>query len=535
MLLVAIPCVLALDADTFSFAGKSPDAGWVRSGYAGLGLVYAHNPVVYVGGGALVTDQFGVHLLGAYTAFEAARFEIDAPFYPVVTWEDQAGSALGDVAVRGMFTAIRRKDTGFSLAVRTGLALPTGDTRWLVGSGGFGITETALAAYAPTSKVDLRADLGYSVAPISRLGGQDYGGHFDYGFGAAYRPLDALVVGGEFNGIVRTAAHGSPAEFDVYGTWGKRGGFTTTVRVGTGIIAGVGAPDFRLAVTGGWLFAGTKPVYDRDKDSVDDEADACIDIAEDADGYADEDGCPDEDNDADTIADVNDTCPARAEDFDRFEDGDGCPDDDNDGDMVADADDACRDLAGSRETGGCPDGDADGIADSVDQCPGDPGPAALNGCPDRDADDIHDGRDKCPDVPKDPAEDPKRSDGCPKRVFVTVDRIEIKERIYFDTGKTTIQAQSFGLLDEIARVIVGAPDIGHVEVRGHTDGVGSDKKNLALSDGRAKAVVAWLVSSGKVNAARLVGVGFGETAPIDTNNTEAGRANNRRVEFVITP
>ena len=72
-------------------------------------------------------------------------------------------------------------------------------------------------------------------------------------------------------------------------------------------------------------------------------------------------------------------------------------------------------------------------------------------------------------------------------------------------------------------------------MRGHTDGVGSDKKNLALSDGRAKAVVAWLVSSGKVNAARLVGVGFGETAPIDTNNTEAGRANNRRVEFVITP
>lgn len=545
MLLVVIPCVFALDADTFSFSGstldvqgglqqEAPDVGWVHSGYGGLGIVYAHNPVIYTSGSPLVSDQFGVHLLGGYTAFEAARFEIDAPIYPVVTWEDQVGTASGDIAVRGIFSAVRRKETGFSLGARTSVSLPSGDARWLAGGGGFGVSETALLAFAPSAKLDLRANLGYSVTPISRLGGQEYGSHFDYGLGVAYRAAEALLVGGEFNGMVRGSERGSPAELDVYGTWGKQSGLTTTAALGTGIVAGVGAPDFRFVLSGGWRFAGTKPVYDQDKDGVEDESDACIDVPEDHDDFEDDDGCPDDDNDRDTIRDADDTCPTRAEDFDHHEDNDGCPDDDNDGDGVVDHDDLCRDVPGTRDTHGCPDSDADGVADGDDQCPGDPGPAALNGCPDRDQDLVHDGRDKCPDVPKDAAEDPKRSDGCPHRVFVTVDHIEIKDRIYFDTGKTTIQAKSFGLLEEIARTINGVPDIGHIEVRGHTDNVGSDKKNLTLSDGRAKAVVAWLVTNGKVDAKRLVGIGIGEAAPIDTNNTEAGRANNRRVEFAIT-
>ena len=214
---------------------------------------------------------------------------------------------------------------------------------------------------------------------------------------------------------------------------------------------------------------------DRDKDGIPNEKDKCPDQPEDKDGFQDEDGCPDDDNDSDGLADKVDKCPDQAEDKDGFQDEDGCPDPDNDG---------------------------DGILDAVDKCPNEKG-------------------------------DPP--DGCPHKynlVVVTATKIELKQTVFFDTNKTTIKPVSFALLDDVASAMKDNPKIT-VEVQGHTDSQGDDAFNLKLSQGRAESVRTYLIKKG-VSSDRMVPKGYGENVPIDDNRTAAGRAQNRRVEFVIT-
>ena len=187
---------------------------------------------------------------------------------------------------------------------------------------------------------------------------------------------------------------------------------------------------------------------------------------------------------------------------------------------------------GEAANNGCPDQDADGIIDSADECPTEPGPVETKGCPDRDSDRVPDKRDKCPDEPIPPQADPDRSDGCPARVIITKDAIEILDIVYFNTNKTSIKSVSYSLLDEVAAVIVANPDIKLIEIAGHTDSDGSDASNIKLSQGRAEAVRSYLMKKG-VDGERLVAKGYGESKPVDTNKTRAGKANNRRVEFMI--
>jgi outer membrane protein OmpA-like peptidoglycan-associated protein len=200
---------------------------------------------------------------------------------------------------------------------------------------------------------------------------------------------------------------------------------------------------------------------------------------------------------------------------------------------VLDDEDQCPAVKGVQTLRGCPDTDADGITDADDACPTEAGPENTQGCPDRDGDRVPDGRDKCPDVPADPRIDPRRSDGCPARVIVTKNAIQILDKIYFDTNKATIKKVSFSLLDEIAKVIRDNPDIKVIEVSGHTDSQGNDATNLKLSQARAESVVKYLTTTGGIEAGRLVAKGYGETKPVDSNDTDAGRAMNRRVEFNI--
>ena len=118
-------------------------------------------------------------------------------------------------------------------------------------------------------------------------------------------------------------------------------------------------------------------------------------------------------------------------------------------------------------------------------------------------------------------------------MVVTTGSIAILDKVYFETNKAKIKAESDTLLKEIAQVLQKNPYIKLVEVAGHTDDQGVDKTNLQLSQARAEAVVNWLVSKGGIEASRLTAKGYGETKPIDTNGTAAGRANNRRVELNI--
>lgn len=116
------------------------------------------------------------------------------------------------------------------------------------------------------------------------------------------------------------------------------------------------------------------------------------------------------------------------------------------------------------------------------------------------------------------------------RIRVEKQQIVILEKVHFETAKAVIKPESFGLLNEVADTILNNPDLGRVEVAGHTDSRGSDAYNLKLSQDRAEAVQDYLVRQG-VPADQLVAVGYGETRPIDTNKTDAGREANRRVEF----
>ncbi|MEM6533784.1 MAG: OmpA family protein [Myxococcota bacterium] len=290
------------------------------------------------------------------------------------------------------------------------------------------------------------------------------------------------------------------------------------------------------------------PDEDNDNDGVLDEDDGCPNEAEDVDGFADSDGCPEPDNDEDGLLDADDQCAVDAEDKDGFEDDDGCPDLDNDGDGIADTSDKCpdekEDKDGYIDFDGCPepDNDGDGLNDLNDLCPNHAedmdGVADDDGCPDdNDGDGIADADDKCPNKAEtyNGIDD---QDGCPEKlktkslVQVTEAKIEIKDKVFFSTGSSNIQSRSNTLLDQVASVLTSYKHITKVEVQGHTDSRGSKRRNTRLSQKRAEAVVAYLVSKG-VAAERLVAKGYGPEQPISSNKTRRGREQNRRVEFVI--
>lgn len=103
--------------------------------------------------------------------------------------------------------------------------------------------------------------------------------------------------------------------------------------------------------------------------------------------------------------------------------------------------------------------------------------------------------------------------------------------IYFDTGKAELKPESEGAVTEVARMLKADPSL-KVYVVGHTDNEASLDLNLRLSQARGEAVVQVLVAKHGIAAARLIGRGVGPLAPVSSNENEAGRAKNRRVELV---
>jgi OOP family OmpA-OmpF porin len=114
-------------------------------------------------------------------------------------------------------------------------------------------------------------------------------------------------------------------------------------------------------------------------------------------------------------------------------------------------------------------------------------------------------------------------------------RFEILSRsqsINFRTASATIEANSNAFLDALADIVARCPGMV-VEVGGHTDSIGGEAANLALSERRAAQVADYLVGKG-IERGRLVAKGYGEAAPVASNDTAEGRAKNRRIEFRIT-
>jgi len=254
---------------------------------------------------------------------------------------------------------------------------------------------------------------------------------------------------------------------------------------------------------------------DTDGDGIYDKDDACPEVA----GLPEFNGCPDTDGDG--IPDHLDECPNEP----GLAEFNGCPD--TDGDGIPDHLDECPTVAGLKEFNGCPDADGDGVPDHLDECPNEAGSAANKGCPwpDRDGDGVADKDDLCPDVKGTVA-----NNGCPEVTEEVKKALNAYAKtILFDTGKSSIKAQSAEVLANIIDILNEYTN-AKFSIEGHTDSVGSDALNMKLSKERASSVMNYLITNG-IASNRLSSEGFGETRPIDSNKTAAGRANNRRVEI----
>ena len=264
---------------------------------------------------------------------------------------------------------------------------------------------------------------------------------------------------------------------------------------------------------------------DSDRDGVADYLDKCPNTPTTA--KVDATGCP-IDTDKDGVADYMDRCantPAGVR-----VDASGCPVD-TDRDGVADHLDRCPNtVPGTKvDANGCSiDSDSDGVADADDRCASTPLGVKVDraGCPvDTDADGVADHLDKCAGTPSGTKVDAK---GC-TLLFEGAKKNLVLQGVNFDVGKATLLAESSASLDKVAESLVANPDI-KIAVEGYTSNTGGAALNRRISQARADAVRNYLISKG-VPAENVTARGFGPAKPVASNATDAGRAQNRRVEL----
>jgi OOP family OmpA-OmpF porin len=233
-----------------------------------------------------------------------------------------------------------------------------------------------------------------------------------------------------------------------------------------------------------------------------------------------------------------------------------CAASDTDQDGVRNYADDCKGTVAAAivDSRGCEmDSDGDGVVDRLDECPGTPAGAIVNarGCEnDSDGDGVADSRDRCPGTPAGAKVDSygceldgdgdgvvDSRDKCPKTVNgVPVDNSGCKlaeeyrlEQVNFEFDSAKLTSSSSTMLDEAVKILKRHSDL-KVELAGHTDSMGNDKYNQALSERRAQSVADYLIAHG-ANAGNISVKGYGESDPVADNGSEAGRAANRRVEL----
>jgi len=527
---------------------------------------YTREPLVYqVDDGdklALVESVTQADLIGGF-AYDRLRVGAVLPVYLLSTGVAVDGNetGLGDVALDAKLTALDPGDVPVGLAVQGRLELPTATVTAPLGDPNVGWELAAVADADLGDRVLLAANIGLQGGPSTALENVTVNDYFVARAGphVLLDPDNDIGTSLEFSARSALPADGGGAGTALEWLLGGHGRIAQSNAViragaGTGITGGMGTPDYRLVIGVGWE---PPVVRDRDGDGIVDKDDACPTEPEDLDGFEDLEGCPDPDNDGDTILDVADRCVSDPEDHDGFEDDDGCPDPDNDQDGLADDVDACAYDAE----------DVDGFADA-DGCPEPEVPAAVRvqavdgtvltvakGTIDSEKTSVafvggfegglvpgsytvlvqapgYKMADATVTVGEAAFEHVMTLEPVPTKVVVSRERIDLKDKIYFDTGKASIQSRSFELLDDAVQILVDYPEIKKLRIEGHTDSRGSESFNKDLSQRRADSVMTYFIDKG-VDASRLSAVGFGEEKPLDPAKNQEAYTKNRRVDFFV--
>lgn len=481
---------------------------------------------------ALVEHQVYAHLGASVVFWDRLRLGLNVPVLAYQTGEDvtvqgvgyeaPSGAALGDVRLGADVRLFGVYGGPATLAVGAQVHIPTGSVDKYTSDGKARIVPRASLAgdigiftYAVKTGINVRlTDHDFANAPT--------GSEWFFGGAAGVRLLDKkLTIGPEVwaSTVIRDTSRGffkgatTPVEGILGAHYLVANEWKIGAGVGPGMTRGLGSPTLRTLVSIEWTPQPAEPVQVVDTDG-------------------------------DGIPDSQDACPTEpgVENADRSLHG--CPlPQDTDGDGIPDDQDACPDVAGIESDDpaqhGCPlaDSDGDGIPDVEDACPNEKGvqssDPAKNGCPlpkDNDSDGIVNEEDACPDQAGPANKDPSKH-GCPQ-AQIKDGQVKILDRIEFDTGKATLTSESIPILEAVLKVLNENPSIEKMRIEGHTDNRGAAWLNRDLSKRRAKTVLDWLVENG-IAADRLESQGFGPDQPIDTNETEEGRQNNRRVEFKI--
>lgn len=457
---------------------------------AGFYVTYTDDPLILVDAVTgerhqrLVDSQTSMELTAAMGLFERVELGLSVPVslqtfqqHPTVGPRSPGrfGAGFGDLRLVPRFQLLGAP-RGFQLAAAVPVVLPTAEGSDFRGARGLGLQPRLIASYGAVDAPRIVANVGVNLRQRQELMNVTVGNEFAWSVaGAVPFRLAGLSLAATANvfGVAGLEAGGTdhaPVEALAGLAYHFAPGWTVAVSGGRGLVGGYGSPDGR--VVGGLTF--TPPVKQPEPVEVPEPEPVAPPAPE---------PVPEPmpvDTDGDGIHDADDRCPEAAEDVDGFEDLDGCPDPDTDRDGIPDAEDRCPDAA---ET-------LNGVDDE-------------DGCPDEDA----------------------------SLVKVESDRIMLLEKVHFATGSDRILPESFPLLDQVHATLKANPQLEKVRVEGHTDSRGSDVANLRLSQRRAESVLRYLVEKG-TPAGKLEAVGYGETRPIETNATAAGREANRRVEFV---
>jgi OmpA-OmpF porin, OOP family len=461
-----------------------------------LGPAVAHQMTGYFTVGAELLERGAIQVTLPYIPYQRG-YPTDNRAAGLDEAVALAPSALGDMRIDARVLVAWTQSKTFSLAARGALFLPTGDSTSFTGErSAWG--QAGIAAEFDAKAFFVTANLGITVRPKSSLVNLTVGTELAYAVGA-YLPLvhDRVRLGAEVFGTAGLLPEpsGGISGFPVEASLSTRValgarrlfflGFGGGGRIGAGV-----APDGRFLVRiGGVLPLERAPIAPR----VDLRTPEVMTVDSDRDGFVD----------------VDDTCPLAREDDKRAKDG--CPETDEDRDGIDTSVDACPKVAEDRDgiddEDGCPedDADADGFADIMDQCPKEPG--------------VH-------------AEDPAK-EGCPQFIRRVEMDVVLYKQIDFDFDSVTVSPASYPILDELVRFLAANPAVKRLRIEGHTDNMGGAEYNAALSLRRATAVRDVLVGRGKIDPARLLSVGLGQSKPIASNDTASGRAKNRRVELHI--